>query len=162
MKETERKVLNFEIKKTRYYLGNSDRFVEVDEGDMNFPVRIKQIRKEINDYIDRLKAKYGIKDIDDIANVKTGNEEEELQIISDTDLFIKDRLNYAFDYDVSSAAFGSASCLSVTENGEYYFENFLNSILPVIEATFGVRIDKLSVRIKKYTDKKGLHPAFKK
>lgn len=163
MENTENKnIIDYKVKRTRYYLGDSEQFIEIDEGDMNMPIRIQQMKKDIDEYIDSLKTKYGINDIDDLGSIKTGDVDEEIQVFVETDNFIKDKFNYAFDYDVSAAAFGNASSLSVTEKGEYYFESFFNAVVPVIEKTFDTRIDKLGVRVKKYTDRKGMHPALKK
>lgn len=148
--------------KTRYYLKNSERYIEIDESDLNFPARISDVRQKVLKYEGYLKEKYKIASIDELGKINTGNPEEDIEELRKADKFIKEQLNYAFQYNVSEPAFGEASCLSPAENGEMYFESFYNSVLAVIEKKFGRRLEKFNKHIKKYTDKKNIHPALKK
>ncbi len=135
-------VINFEIEKTKFRLGNSDKVIEIDTGDLNFVTRFTDAQSKISAYLETL-------------NINTGSTEKDVEALKQADLFMKEQINYIFDYDVSSAVFGNASCMSVTKKGEYYFENFIGAILPVIEHEFGVRIDKMSTRAKQYMQMKG-------
>ena len=48
MENTENKnIIDYKVKRTRYYLGDSEQFIEIDEGDMNMPIRIQQMKKDI-------------------------------------------------------------------------------------------------------------------
>ena len=162
MENANRNVISLDIQRDRYYLGDTDKFIEIDSADMNFPSRMAEAYHSIEDYFEKIRKKYNLKDTDDLKDIKTGDVIEELGVFSEADKYIKDKIDYVFDYDVSSVVFGKASCLSVTAKGEYYFENFLNSIMPIIEKTFNVRLKKLNTRVRSYTNRKGSHPAYRK
>ena len=170
---TERNILNlpddefavdFEAERTPVRLGKSDRYFYMDFNDTNFPVRLKQGREEIANFLEEKRQELGVEDISQLqAKEHTVEEiEKAMQISDNIDSFIKDRINYIFGYDVSKDVFGNASSVSVTRKGEYYFDNFLNSVLPLVEREYKVRIQATNERIRKYTDKKGMHPALKK
>lgn len=148
-------VINFEIERKKYRLGKSDRYVEIDTGDFNIIQRFEQANREITDYLDKLSKKYGINGIEDVGNISTGDISKDIEQLKETDEFLKNKIDCIFNYEVSKIVFGNASCVSVTSNGEYYFENFLNSVIPVLEKEFSTRIDKLSVRSKEYLAQKG-------
>lgn len=143
--------------KKEYKLGDSGRVLRLDTADLNFPDRLNNALQNIEGRIKELSDKYGIHNIDDIGNISTGSIEGDIAILRETDSFIKEQLNSAFDYDISSVAFGKASCITVTEKGEYFFEAFLNAVYPVIEKEYNTRVKRLSKRVEKYTSKKGLH-----
>lgn len=143
--------------KKEYRLGNSDRVLCVDTADLNFPDRLNTALQNIDGHIKNLSEKYGIHDIDDVGKLSTGSVESDIALLRETDKYIKEQLNSAFDYDISSVAFGKASCITVTPTGEYFFENFLNAIYPVVEKEYKTRIKRLTKRMDKYTAKKGLH-----
>lgn len=152
------KVLGFELEKTRYRLGNSDRYIEIDDGDANLPARIVEAQENIRAYVQRLRDE-GLAPAEDGKTATTGDLEKDLALLSEADTYIREQIDYAFDAPVSAVAFGRASCLSVTKGGEYYFENFMNAFLPMIEAEFGTRINRLSLRAQAYTGRKGQHGA---
>lgn len=156
--------VDFDVEKTPVRLGKSDRYFYMDFNDTNFPARFQKGRQEIADFLEKKRGELGIDDINDLqAKEHTYEEIEKTLAISDEiDKFIKDKVNFIFGYDVSKDVFGIASSVSVTRNGEYYFDNFLNSVLPLVEREYQVRIKATNERIKKYTDRKGMHPALKK
>lgn len=159
-------VVDFETEKTAVKLGNSGRVFYMDFGDTNFPMRFKQGREEIAKFMDSKRSELGIKDINDIDAIQQQERtlediEKALELSQEMDNFIKNKVNYIFGYDVSDDVFGSASSTSVTRKGDYYFDSFLNAVLPLVEREYGVRIKATSEKIKKYTDKKGTHPAVK-
>ena len=143
--------------KKEYQLGNSGRKLLLDTADLNFPDRLNTALQNIDKYIKEMSDKYGIHNLDDVGKLSTGSTEGDITLLRETDKYIKEQLNAAFDYDVASVAFGKASCITVTASGEYFFENFLGAIYPVIEKEYNTRIKKLSRRVDKYTVKKGLH-----
>lgn len=156
--------VDFETEKTPVRLGKSDRFFYMDFNDTNFPARFQKGRQEIADFLEKKRGELGIDDINDLqAKEHTYEEIEKTLAISDEiDKFIKDKVNYMFGYDISKDVFGIASSVSVTRKGDYYFDSFLNSVLPLVEREYQVRIQATNERIRKYTDKKGIHPALKK
>lgn len=157
-------VVDFEVEKTPVRLGKSDKYFYMDFNDTNFPLRLKQGREEIANYLENKRSELGVNDIAELqAKEHTVEEiEKTIAISNDIDKFIKDKINHIFGYNISDTIFGIASSVSVTRNGEYYFDNFLNSVLPLVEREYNVRIKATNERIKKYTDRKGMHPALKK
>lgn len=157
-------VVDFETEKTPVRLGKSDRYFYMDFNDTNFPARFQQGRKDIADFLEKKREELGIEDINDLQSKEHTLEEIEktMAISEEIDKFIKGRVDFIFGYDISDTVFGIASSVSVTRNGEYYFDNFLNSVLPLVEREYQVRIKATNERIKKYTDRKGMHPALKK
>jgi hypothetical protein len=155
---------DFETERTPVRLGKSDRYFYMDFNDTNFPSRLKQGREDISKYLEEKRKELGIEDINQLQAKEHTIEEIEktINISNEIDSFIKNRMNYIFGYDVSRDVFGDTSSVSVTRKGEYYFDNFLNSVLPLVEREYQVRIQATNERIKKYVDKKGMHPALKK
>lgn len=157
------KIIQFSVEKTRYYLPDRVHYIDIDAGDVNFPTRLIEARKEIIEYSGNIAKIYNIEGLDDIATVTTGDIEKDVLVLREADEFIKGKINKILNDDnASTNIFGNASSISVTKNGEYYFENFLNALIDVINVEFDTRIDKIKMRVKKYTDRKGLHPAYKK
>lgn len=157
-------VIDFETERTPVRLGKSDRYFYMDFNDTNFPVRLKEGRQEIGDYLENKRQELGVEDISEIKTDNLSVEEIEsiIQVTKDIDQFIKAKMDYIFGYEISEDVFGVASCVSVTRNGEYYFDNFLNALLPLVEREYQVRMHATNERIKKYTDRKGMHPALRK
>lgn len=159
----EEKIIQFQVERTRYYFPNKTHYIEIDAGDINLPTRLIEARKQMIEYSEKLAKQHDIQGIDDISEVSTGDIEKDITILQEADAFIRDRINYILDdTNGSQNAFGNASCISVTKNGEYYFENFLNALVDVVNAEFDTRIEKVKMRVKTYTDRKGMHPAFKR
>ncbi len=153
--------VDFETERTPVRLGKSNRYMYVDFNDTGFPVRLSEARDKIVNFLEEKQREYGIEDINNPKpNLNTA--ENNMVALKTIDNFIKEQINYAFGYDVSADVFGIAFCTSITKNGECYYENFFNSILPLIEQQFNVRINKFSARTKTYLEKKGSHPAYKK
>lgn len=157
-------VVEFESEKTPVRLGKSDRYFYMDFNDTNFPVRLKQAREEIATFLEEKREELGVDNINELqAKEHTVEEiEKTIAISNEIDAFIKSKINYIFGYDISKDVFGIASSVSVTRKGDYYFDSFLNSVLPLVEREYQVRIQATNERIRKYTDKKGIHPALKK
>ena len=157
-------VVDFETEKTPVKLGKSDKYFYMDFNDTNFPTRLLKGREDIANFLEEKRQELGVEDISQLqAKEHTVEEIEKTMAISDEiDSFIKNKVNYIFGYDISKDVFGIASSVSVTRNGEYYFDSFLNSVLPLVEREYQVRIQATNERIKKYTDRKGMHPALKK
>lgn len=157
-------VVDFETEKTPVRLGKSDRYFYMDFNDTNFPIRLMEGRKEIANFLEQKRVELGVEDITELqAKEHTVEEiEKTIAVSNEIDQFIKSKVDYIFGYEISKDIFGIASSVSVTRNGDYYFDNFLNSVLPLVEREYQVRLQATSERIRKYTDKKGMHPALKK
>lgn len=145
--------LNFEIKRKEYAIGNTGRSIFLDLGDLNFIDRLEQARENI---YSRLQEQTKGKTPDTELTAEEAITQYEL--MKEDDKFIKEQLNYAFDYDVSSAVFGAANCMTTDDKGICYFERFLEVILPEVEKEYNVRMKVVQSRAtQKYTAQKGKH-----
>lgn len=138
-------------------LQGTDKRIYLNFDDTDFPNRLLKGRKEIGEYLESKRVELGVENIDEIKSKDYSVEEIEkvLSLSEKIDRYIKDRLDYIFDYDMCQEIFGNVSSISVTRNGEYYFDNILNAILPFVEKEYNVRINATNERMKKYTDQKG-------
>lgn len=163
------KIINFNLddNKVHYTLGNG-RKIAIDAGDMNLPQRIFTAHEEITEYLDKIKEEHNVKTVDDVKNMPTGDLKKDLAQLSESDKFVRDKLNRAFNtcepgeagwQDICFAAFGTANCISISRTtGNMYFEDFLEVVIyPIVEAEFGARSDTLKKQIDKYTRQKGKH-----
>lgn len=155
------------ITMTKIRLGKSDRYFYMDFSDTDFPNRLLKGRKEIAKFLESKREEFGVSDIDEINNKNYSLEEVEniLDVSKEIDNYIRSQIDYIFGYEISKDVFGIASSTSVTRSGEYYFDSFLNSVLPLVEREYQVRINATNERVKKYTNQRGKyssHPALKK
>lgn len=110
----------------------------------------KIIKVNVTDFgiIDRFeKVKKDLESLADKTTLTQNNDESEMQ---QTDRIIREKINYIFGSDVSSAAFGSVYCFSPS-NGMPVFVNFINAVMPVIEREMKIETDKMQLNINKYT-----------
>lgn len=75
---------------------------------------------------------------------------EDLLEISDQ---LKEYMDYLLGYNVSDALFAKCNPLSLTTNGDLYFEVVLDGIVGLIEKTMETRVKKKQARIKRATSK---------
>lgn len=71
-------------------------------------------------------------------------------ILGEIDKAIREQINYVFGADVSTPAFGTTYCFSFCD-GAPMFENFINALLPIIEADCMAESEKIKANIGKYT-----------
>jgi len=162
------KIINFNINdnKVEYTLGNG-RKIAFDTGDLNLPNRIFEATNKIADYMDEQKKEMGISTPEDVKKMKLENIEEVLKKLNEHDKTVRSYINEAFNtcnpdeegyQDICYAAFGTANCVSPSrKTGNCYYEDFLECLYPIIEAEYGVRAEKLSKKVEKYTNNKGKH-----
>ena len=83
-------VINFDISDNRveYRLGKSDRTILIDTGDINLPVRLSAAMDSLNSYFTKMNNKFGVKTLEDIDKVKTGNVEDDVALLKQTDIEI--------------------------------------------------------------------------
>ena len=166
--KTENKVINFNINdnKITYTLGNG-RTIAFDTGDLNLPTRIFDATNKIADYMDAQREKYGIKTTADVKKMKVDDIEKALKELEEQDKTVRNYINEAFNtckegeegfQDICYAAFGTANCVSISrQTGNCYYEDFMDCLFPIIENEYGVRAEKLSKKVDKYTQNKGKH-----
>lgn len=83
---------------------------------------------------------------------KAENTKDDLEysILGEIDRQIKEQINYIFGSDVSTPAFGTACCYSFC-NGKPLFENFLDALMPIIQADTEKETKQMQANIEKYT-----------
>ena len=148
--------VDFETERTPVRLGKSDKYFYMDFNDTNFPTRLMQSREDIAKFFEEKRNE--LKQNESTEDMNIEEIDRLIALTNELDEFIKSKVNFTFGYDVSKDVFGQASSLSVTRKGEYYFDNFLNAVLPLVEREFNIRMQATNERIKKYTDRKGMHP----
>ncbi len=103
--------------------------------------------------LDRIKK--SIKNMEKIAdeykNRTVNNDDEANEIFVSADEKIREQINYIFNSDVCTAAFGKTNCLSPCDDGSLLFENFVNAIVPVIKADITQAQEKQNKHVEKYT-----------
>lgn len=133
--------------RTPIRIKGTDRYFYMDFGDTEFPNRLDKARKEI---ISSLESQEPEKE--------AVNREETLATLESFDGNIRAALNKAFGYDVCADVFGDVSTIGLTVKGEFYFENFINSLIPIVEKEYGARLNRMSTRTQAYMSQKGKYP----
>lgn len=154
--------IGFEIEKTPVRLGKSDKYIYIDFNDTNLPVRLQEARENISKYFEDKKTELNIDENLSADNYSIEEIDQILKVKKEFEKYIRSQLDYIFGYKICDDVFGISSVISVNKKGEYYFDNFLNSILPLIEKEFDIRLKATSEKVKYYLDRKGTHPALKK
>lgn len=132
--------LNFKSNVKKYSLnGDENCVISVNTTDYAIIDRIKKATKNI----EKLAAEYQEK--------KINNDDEANELFVETDKEIRNQINYIFNSDVCTMAFGNTNCFSLCDDGSALFENFISAIIPVIRADIEAAQEKQSKRIEKYT-----------
>lgn len=132
--------LNFKTNVKRYSLNDDESCViSVNTTDYAILDRIKKATKNI----EKLAAEYQEK--------KINNDDEANELFVETDKEIRNQINYIFNSDVCTMAFGNTNCFSLCDDGSALFENFINAIVPVIKSDIEAAQGKQNKRIEKYT-----------
>lgn len=125
------------IDKEKY---GEDRVIYINLNDINILKRANESQKDIQKHLNDI----NIENPDDIDN--TVNKLDEL------DKYIRNQINYIFDYEVADAVFGQSFSMADV-GGKTYAEAFLDAIIPHIEKKFKEVNEQTKKRIKKYTNK---------
>lgn len=132
--------LNFKSNVKKYSLnGDENCVISVNTTDYAILDRIKKATKNI----EKLAAEYQEK--------KINNDDEANELFVETDREIRNQINYIFNSDVCTMAFGNTNCFSLCNDGSALFENFINAIVPVIKSDIEAAQEKQNKRIEKYT-----------
>ena len=127
--------INFDDGFKTYVLNNDEsKIIKVNVTDFGIIDRFEKVRKDLEELADK-------------TTLTQSTDESEMQ---QTDRIIREKINYIFGSDVSSAAFGSVYCFSPS-NGMPVFVNFINAVMPVIEKEMKIETDKMQLNIDKYT-----------
>lgn len=134
--------LNFKTNVKRYSLNDDESCViSINTTDYAILDRIKKATKNI----ERLTEEYQEKKIDN------DNDDEANALFVETDKEIRKQINYIFNSDVCTMAFGNTNCFSLCDDGSALFENFINAVVPVIKSDIEAAQEKQNKRIEKYT-----------
>ena len=132
--------LNLNDGKEKIYINKEkygeDRVIWINLSDINILTRVDDAYKNINRFMEKIKETEP-KDVD-----KT------IKVLKDADKYIREQVNYIFDYDVSDAVFGRTFA-TADVGGKPYIQAFFEAIAPVIEN----KVKKQTAKISKYTDK---------
>ena len=127
--------INFDDGFKTYVLNNDEsKIIKVNVTDFGIVDRFEKVKKDLEHLADK-------------TTLSQSTDESEMQ---QTDRIIREKINYIFGSDVSSAAFGSVYCFSPS-NGMPVFVNFINAVMPVIEKEMKIETDKMQLNIDKYT-----------
>lgn len=99
--------------------------------------------------------RYG-KVVDFFNNVKfdqEAKEDEKEEKIRQFSAQIREQLDYLLNYTVSENIFQQCGPLTVTQNGDFFFESVLDGICSIIEQTTNERMEKKLNKIKAATAK---------
>ena len=124
------------INKEKY---GEDRVIYLNLSDINIFTRADEAKKNIDKFLnDSLKASNSV--------------DENIEMLKKTDKYIRDQVNYVFDYNVSDAVFGKTFA-AADVGGKIYIEAFFQAIMPMIEDKMKQYEEKTKKNISKYTDK---------
>lgn len=117
--------------------GDPNRVIRFVPSDFNLPHRIEQSMTAI----EKLEEQY-----------KNANKSDNFAgEMAACDAAIREQINYIFDSDVCTVAFGNINCTSIAGGHPLYW-NFLNAILPEIEKCINEEKSKSEKNIAKYTE----------
>lgn len=120
--------------------GDESKVIRINTTDFAIFDRIKKAMSTIDDISKKYKN----------AELKTDDEANELFVSADKK--VREQINYIFDSDVSSVAFGNTNCFSIVfSNKQPLFYNFLNAIIPTIRSDIEKVMTSQNKNVAKYT-----------
>ncbi len=119
--------------------GDPERVIYIQANDLNIKTRANQAQKNIQKYLEEIKASRPV------------FPEECITFLDNADKECRKQLNFIFNYDVSTPVFGACSPLMPLKNGKIYVEAFLEAILPEIEKIAKKAAKASEKRIAKHT-----------
>lgn len=121
-----------------------------DDKSRSFKIRVADIG-----LLDRIKT--AMKETDELLSKYKSN--PDIEKIGEFDKEFRAIVNKAFDTDICTAVFGSASVLTRTSRGKFVFEEFFEAFIPQLEAdikasvmTQKINAPEVRPAVKKYTD----------
>ena len=129
------KSLNFKTNIKKFAINNDeDTVISVNTSDIGI---LERAKKSENMFAE-VKAKY--------ENAEKANA---FELMADLDKSVRNQINYIFGSDVSTAAFGTANCVS-TCDGVPMYVGFLNAIMAEVRADLEAENEKTKAHINKY------------
>lgn len=139
-------ILGLNDGRERVYINeHKDRYIDINLSDINLLIRFKEaydkIKKQLKEKSDSMGSSNDLEVTD-----------RELAFIKECDEFVREQIDYIFDYPVSEAVFGRTCSVTPIE-GIPYAIRFLEAILPLLEQKSKSEYSKIQKYTKKY-DKK--------
>ena len=116
--------------------GDPDKTIRFVPSDFNLLARINRAMESIEEIMEKYK------NADESKNAATE--------MAACDAAIREQINYVFDSDVCSVAFGNTNCTSLA-GGKPIYMNFLNAVIPEIKKCTNEEKRKAEKNIAKYT-----------
>lgn len=136
--------INFDTGIKEYSInGDESKIIRFSTTDYGIIDRIKTAMQAISALEKKYKTAEQTDATDDAVN----------DMLVSVDKAIRDQINYIFDSDVCTMAFGNTNCLSDTKSGDPLFANFLNAIVPLIKKDMSSAVQNQGKLINKYTSK---------
>lgn len=122
-----------------YQIGDDENAViRINTTDVGILARLNEAVKNI----EQIQKKY--------ENAEKAESTDAIQLITECDKDIREQINYIFGSDVCTVAFGKINCLSRV-CGKPIFENFLEVLIPVMQADFESAQKISDEKVGKYT-----------
>ncbi len=122
-----------------YQIGDDENAViRINTTDVGILARLNEAVKNI----EQIQKKY--------ENAEKAESTDAIQLITECDKDIREQINYIFSSDVCTVAFGEINCLSLV-GGKPIFENFLEVLIPVMQADFESAQKISNEKVGKYT-----------
>lgn len=122
-----------------YQIGDDENAViRINTTDVGILARLNEAVRNI----EQIQKKY--------ENAEKAESTDAIQLITECDKDIREQINYIFCSDVCTAAFGEVNCLSLV-GGKPIFENFLEVLIPVMQADFESAQKISDEKVGKYT-----------
>lgn len=119
-----------------YQIGDDENAViRINTADVGILARLNEAVKNI----EQIQKKY-----------ENAENTDAIQLITECDKDIREQINYIFGSDVCTVAFGEINCLSLA-GGKPIFENFLEVLIPVMQADFESAQKISDEKVGKYT-----------
>lgn len=117
--------------KTYALNGDESNVIRINVSDVNILKRVK----EVQDFMSALE-----------------DEKPTPERLVELDEIVREKINYVFGADVSSAAFGETNCFSPVDDGRFLFQAFLEALIPAISEDIKAKA-KPNENVKKYVDR---------
>lgn len=122
-----------------YQIGDDENAViRINTADVGILAKLNEAVKNI----EQIQKKY--------ENAEKAESTDAIQLITECDKDIREQINYIFGSDVCTVAFGEINCLSLV-GGKPIFENFLEVLIPVMQADFESAQKISDEKVGKYT-----------
>ena len=121
--------------------GDENNVIKVNISDLNIVNRYQEASKKI----EALAEKY--------KNVSKPTSEQ----LTEADAEVRAQLNYVFDSDVCTPAFGNTNCFSPVSNGMFLFEAFMEAFMPLVQQDMKATANASKIHIEDKTAKYTAH-----